>query len=305
MLFKRLRAARFLGGSLALALIGAAVFAVVAIAAPDKPANVQRAVVNEACLTAMRCSAGSSDVSWPVGQGGDVDGGRYSPLKQINQSNVKRLKVAWTFTSGTANGGNEDYPTIIGKNAYLTTAFGHVYKVNATTGEKLWSWNAFKSKNLGLVAFAGVHGFPNRGVTVAEGKVFAVTPNATMVALNDATGRVMWSRTQADPHFYSLSSPPAYWNGVLYYGSGGSEAGARGFVEARSAKTGKLIWRFYTVPPYGTDFMYQHHGGGAIWMAPTLDPKHNRLFVGVGNPSPDEYGGDRPGPTAGPTRPSR
>lgn len=294
MQLKRLRGLRLVGVSLVAAVAAAAIFAVVAMAAGDKKAASQRSTVTAACLTTMRCSANKADASWPNGQNGAVTGGRYSPLKQVNQSNVKRLKAAWTFKTNVL--GSEDYPTVIGNNAYVTTSYGNVYKLNASTGEKLWSWNAFKQQNLGLAAFAGVHGFPNRGVTVANGRVFAVTPNAVMVALNDATGRVIWSKPQADPHYYSLSSPPAYSNGVLYYGSGGSEAGARGFVEARSAKDGHLIWRTYTVPAYGHDFMYQHHGGGAVWMAPTLDPAHGVMYVGVGNPSPDEYGAARPGP---------
>lgn len=272
--------------------VAAAATAVVAVAAPQRPAAAARATVDTACLTTMRCSA-SRDVSWPT-SGGTLDNERYSPLRQINRANVKRLKVAWQFRTSVL--GSEDYPQIVGNTAYVTTSYGNVYALNATTGEKLWSWQAFKQTNIGLAAFAGVHGFPNRGVAVGGGHVFGVTPNAVLVSLNQDTGRVEWRRSLGNPHWLSESAAPVYYNNMVFVGSAGSESGARGFEAAYNATTGKLIWQHYTVPPFGSGWVTQHHGGGDVWMQPAIDTKRGLLFIGTGNPGEDAYGGHRPGP---------
>jgi alcohol dehydrogenase (cytochrome c) len=128
----------------------------------------------------------TADVGWSS-VNGMLDGQRYSPLTQIDTSSVKGLKVAWSFRAKTL--GSESYPVVIGRTAYVTTSFGNVYALDAVTGEKLWSANVGKQKNIGLAAFAAVHGFPNRGVAVGEGHVFVMTPNALLLSLNQRTGR--------------------------------------------------------------------------------------------------------------------
>src|SRR6478752_5069593 len=97
----------------------------------------------------------SEDVDWPY-VNGSLDGQRYSPLTQIDTSNVKGLKVAWRFRVKTL--GAENYPVIVGRTAYVTTTFGHVYALDAVTGKQLWSYDVGKQKNVGLAAQAAVHG---------------------------------------------------------------------------------------------------------------------------------------------------
>jgi alcohol dehydrogenase (cytochrome c) len=246
--------------------------------------------VSNRCLLTMRCNG---DYAWPSANG-SVEGGRYSPLAQINVQNVAHLRLAWKFTTPII--GAEDYPVIVNNVAYVTTAYAYVYALNASTGKLIWKWVPPAEITGGLVSAA--HGFPNRGVAVGDGNVYVLTPNAKLVALNAATGKLEWYKSLGDPKWLSESVAPVYYNGVLYIGSAGSESGARGFEEARNAKTGALLWQHYTVPPAGApgSWLYGHHGGGDVWMMPTLDPSLGLLYIGTGNPSPDLWGGNRPGP---------
>src|SRR6266446_1090067 len=241
-------------------------------------------------LVAPAGSAGQpgEDVDWPT-VNGTLDGQRYSPLTQIDRSNVKGLKVAWRFRVKTTLG-SENYPVVVGRTAYVTTSFGNVYALDAATGKKLWSANAGKQKNIGLAAFAAVHGFPNRGVAVGGGRVYGVTPNALLLAFNQANGRLQWKVSIGNPVYLSESAAPIYYNGMVFVGSAGGESGQRGFETAYDAKTGRQIWRHYIVPAPNAPGSYLkngHHGGGDIWMNPTIDPKTGRLYVATGNPGSD------------------
>lgn len=246
--------------------------------------------VSTSCLMSENCGG---TMAWPTGQG-TVTSGRYSPLSQINTANVSHLKVAWMVKTPII--GSETYPVVVNGVAYVTTAFAYVYAINAVTGKVLWTWKPPAEVTGGLVAAA--HGFPNRGVAVGEGNVYVLTPNAKLVAINAATGAMKWYKSLGNPKWLSESVDPLYYQGVLYLGSAGSESGARGFEEARNATTGALIWQHFTVPAAGApgSWLYGHHGGGDIWGTPTLDPQMGLMFIGVGNPSPDLYAGNRPGP---------
>jgi PQQ-dependent dehydrogenase (methanol/ethanol family) len=227
------------------------------------------------------------DADWPT-VSGTLDGQRYSPLTQIDTSNVKGLKVAWRFRVKTL--GTEDYPVIVGHTAYVTTTHGDIFALDAATGKKLWSFNTGKEKNIGLAAFAAVHGFPNRGVAVGDSRVYGVTPNALLLALDQATGKLQWKVSLGNPTFLSESAAPIFYNGMVFVGSAGGESGARGFEAAYNAKTGKQIWRHFTVPAPDVPGSYLkngHHGGGDVWMNPTIDPQANRLYIGTGNPGSD------------------
>jgi PQQ-dependent dehydrogenase (methanol/ethanol family) len=235
----------------------------------------------------------TEDVDWPH-VNGTLDGQRYSPLNQIDTSNVKELKVAWRFRVKTL--GSENYPVIVGRTAYVTTTYGHIYALDAATGKQLWSYNVGKQKNLGLAAQAAVHGFPNRGVAVGDGRVYGVTPNALLLALDQEKGRLLWKKSLGNPLFLSESAAPIFYNGMVYVGSAGSESGARGFEAAYDAKTGRQIWRHYTVPaPGARSWVKGNHGGGAVWMNPTIDPKTGLLYIATGNAGSDFDSRVRPG----------
>jgi alcohol dehydrogenase (cytochrome c) len=245
--------------------------------------------VSSACLLTESCDG---SIGWPSANG-PVTGGRYSVAAQINTSNVQGLKLAWTFKSGVPDG-TEDYPVVIGDVAYITTTFGDVYALSATTGKEIWEYQPPAS------AAKLDHGAPNRGVAVGNGSVYVLANTDQLIRLNAATGKLVWAQLvvpNAIKDGYSESVAPVYYDGVVYVGSAGGDSGVRGFIEAMNANTGALLWRFWTVPKDGTSWLKApgDHGGGTTWGIPTLDPAANRIFFGTGNPSPDFYAGDRPG----------
>jgi PQQ-dependent dehydrogenase (methanol/ethanol family) len=150
-----------------------------------------------------------------------------------------------------------------------------------------------------LAVAGGGGGVPtNRGVTVANGKVYIITFDDRLIALQAATGEMLWQTAVANANVgYSETSPPTYWHGMLFVGSAEGDAGERGFVAAFDAQTGKQLWRFYTVPAPGHGWMpgSGFHGGGDVWMPPTIDTTDGMLYFGTGNPSPDEMTSIRPG----------
>jgi alcohol dehydrogenase (cytochrome c) len=226
------------------------------------------------------------DVDWPT-VNGTLDGQRYSPLAQIDTSNVNRLKIAWRFRAKTP--GSENYPVVVGRTAYVTTSYGNVHALDAGTGKKLWSFNAGKQENVGLAALFAVHGFPNRGVAVGDGRVYTVTPNALLLALDQTTGRLKWKRSLGDPRHLSESAAPIYYQGMVFVGSAGAESGARGFEAAYDATTGRQIWRHYTIPPRNApgSWVKGNHGGGDVWMNPTIDTNAGRVYISTANPGSD------------------
>jgi alcohol dehydrogenase (cytochrome c) len=238
--------------------------------------------------------ATTKDVGWPH-VNGTLDGQRYSPLNQVNTSNVKRLNVAWSFRVKTL--GSENYPVIVDRTAYVTTTYGHIYALDAVTGKQRWSYNVGKQKNLGLAAQAAVHGFPNRGVAVGDGRVYGVTPNALLLALDQEKGRLLWKKSIGNPVFLSESAAPIFYDGMVFVGSAGSESGARGFEAAYDAKTGRQIWRHYTVPHPSApgSWVKGNHGGGGVWMNPTIDTKTGLLYIATGNAGSDFDARVRPG----------
>ena len=277
------RLSTFLGGAAGLALL------VTAGAGMAAAQSSQAGDVSTQCLLTEQCGG---SIAWPA-PNGPVTGGRYSVAAQINTSNVHNLKPAWTFKSGVP-GGTEDYPIVINGVAYITTEFGYVYALNAETGQQMWEYQP-------PAADAKLdHGAPNRGVAVGNGSVYVLANTDQLIRLNAATGKLIWAKgviPDAIPKGYSESVAPVYYDGVLYVGSAGGDSGVRGFIEAMNADTGALLWRFWTVPKAGTGWLKEpgNHGGGAVWGIPTLDPAANRVYFGVGNPSPDFYAGDRPG----------
>jgi alcohol dehydrogenase (cytochrome c) len=231
------------------------------------------AVLVVALLASASAGAQSGgDSHWPS-VNGTLDGQRYSPLTQIDTTNVNGLKVAWRFRVSTP--GTEAYPVVVGRTAYVTTTYGNVYALDAVTGKKLWSWNARKQQHIGI-AQAAVHGFPNRGVAVGGGHVYSVTPSALLVALDQSTGRLQWKVRLGDPAYLSESAAPVYADG---------------------GTNGKQIWRHYTIPPLNApgSWVKGHHGGGDVWMNPTIDTTAGRVYIAIGNPGSDFDPRARPG----------
>jgi PQQ-dependent dehydrogenase (methanol/ethanol family) len=241
---------------------------------------------------------------------------RFYPNKQINTSNVAKLHPAWIFQTEVKES-METSPIVVNGTMFATTSYSHVYAIDAKTGAELWH---FKPK-LGVIT-TYCCGPNNRGVAVADDKVFVATLDAKLVALDAKTGNVVWEQKLADPEDgYSETMAPTVVKGKVLIGTNGGEYGIRGFVRAYNAADGKLLWNFDTIPENsvgvwaardttGRDMHrdidtekaqlakigdpYKRLGGG-VWQNPAVDLATNRIYFVVGNPSPDLDGSLRPG----------
>jgi alcohol dehydrogenase (cytochrome c) len=233
-------------------------------------------------------TSGSTTVDWPV-VGGTQSNTRYSPLTQVNNSNVSKLGIAWDRSEGSNLSAWEDYPVVVGGTMYITTSADEVEALDAATGAVKWTYTP--KVNFYLAVAGGGGGVPiNRGVAVANGRVYLTTFDDQLVALQAATGEKLFETEIADPsQGYSETASPTVHGNTVYVGSAESDAGLRGFVAAYNATTGQREWRFYTVPAPGHGWVpaQGNHGGGDVWTAPTIDPATNTVYVGTGNPSPD------------------
>ncbi|HEX3209239.1 MAG TPA: PQQ-binding-like beta-propeller repeat protein, partial [Geminicoccaceae bacterium] len=261
---------------------------------------------------------------WPV-YGGDMSNTRYSASDQINAGNVQTLHLKWLFQTGVI-GSFETTPIVEDGVMYITTPYNHLFAIDARTGKELWSYE----HKLGTTIFCC--GPNNRGVALAGDKVYMATLDAALVALNKKTGDVVWETEIADPEFgYSETVAPTVYGNKVILGISGAEYGIRGFISAYDKDTGKLIWRWHTIPepnevmPDGTRGWYGTYsnladginplhrdiaaekaaaskypdawkrGGGSNWMTNAIDPERGLLFAAIGNPSPDLYSEIRPG----------
>src|SRR5271170_3824266 len=241
---------------------------------------------------------------------------RFHPAKQINTGNVKGLHVAWIFQTDILDT-LETSPIVVNGVMYVTTAFDHVYALNAKTGQQMWE---YKHKMGPITTYCC--GPNNRGVAVYGDNVYVATLDGKLVALNAKTGEVKWSKDVADPEKgYSETMAPTAVKDMILLGTNGGEYGIRGFVKAFDAKTGDLKWTFDTIPEdskgvwatkdaTGRDMhrdieaekaAYAKNGdpyktlGGGVWQNPSVDLATNRIYFVVGNPSPDLDGSIRPG----------
>jgi PQQ-dependent dehydrogenase (methanol/ethanol family) len=237
----------------------------------------------------------AAGMAWPV-FGGGTDNTRFSALSQVNAGNVTKLGVAWSKPLGQFSSLNESYPVMIGRSLYLTTSTDEVMAFDAATGARSWSY----APRVDFSLSRGVGGYGvtvNRGVAVSDGKVYLLTFDDKLRALSQATGEELWSTLVADAHTgaYETSAPTA-WQDLVFGGDSGSEDGVRGFVAAYHTADGSPAWRFWTVPAPGQGWVPKGpHGGGTIYMPPTIDTTTGQLYAGTGNPSPAIVGTSRPG----------
>jgi len=244
----------------------------------------------------------------PVGKdwvtnGGNLTNQRYSTLKQINTFNVKQLKGAW-MTRLKGSGFDAKYsfeasPLVKDGIIYVITGNDDVFALNAKTGEILWEYWSGISRKGPLCC-----GWANRGLAMGEGLLFFGQLDASVVALDMKTGKVVWKTPiEQYQNGYSITSAPLYYDGIVYSGISGGEYGVRGRLTALDAKTGAILWRSYTLPepgefgsdtwPSGTD--HAMRGGAPIWNTPALDPELGLVYFSTGNCAPNHDGSMREG----------
>jgi quinohemoprotein ethanol dehydrogenase len=246
---------------------------------------------------ALAAAAASGD-EW-LTYGRDYAETRFSPLDQIDASNVDRLGLAWYYDTGSLRG-LEATPLISDGVLYATTSWSNVLALDAASGELIWRWDSEADRVRGARACCDV---VNRGVALYEGKVFVGVIDGRLVALDATTGEPIWDvQTTPVDEPYTITGAPRVVAGKVVIGNGGAELGVRGFVSAYDADTGELAWRFYTVPgdpskPFESPAMeaaaetwtgewWTMGGGGTAWDAFAYDPEAKLLYVGTGNGSP-------------------
>jgi alcohol dehydrogenase (cytochrome c) len=237
---------------------------------------------------------------------GAYDGQRYSALDQINTENVRRLKPEWVFQCGAVGlqAGATTYafeaaPIVVDGVMYVTGWDGWCWALDAVTGQELWRYRHAIPFDVSLCC-----GNVNRGVAVAHGKVFYVTQNAHLIALDAANGKCVWDKVYGDVRAgESATVAPLIVKDKVIVGSSGGEFGVRGHLDAFDIDSGEHRWRCYTVPKPGepgsetwpADGEAWARGGANCWLTGTYDPELNLLYVGTGNPAPDFDGDVRPG----------
>ena len=266
------------------------------IAGPSLAEEAKPAARALTAVTPERLAKGTGDDSGWVMYGGSYDNSRYSPLADINRDNVKNLAPAWIFQTGIA-GQLEAAPIVADGVLYLTAAMNNLYALDARSGDILWHYEHQMPSDLRICC-----GPTNRGVAMAGNTLFMATLDARLVALDRASGKVLWNVVLDDyKNGHSATAAPLVIKDVVVIGSAGGEYGARGFIDAFDIKTGKRVWRTYTVPGAGEAGVESwagdswKTGGGPPWNTGTFDPTTNLLFWPTGNPSPDWNGDSRLG----------
>lgn len=240
--------------------------------------------------------------------GRDPGEARHSPLKQIDAANVKRLGLAWSADMETTRG-LEATPIVVNGVMYVTGAWSVVHAYDAATGKRLWRWDPEVAKEFGQKACCDV---VNRGVAVLGDNVYVATLDGRLAALNAKTGIPRWQVTTVDQtQPYTITGAPRIVKNKIIIGNGGAEYGVRGYFSAYDAATGKLAWRFYTVPgdpakgfespalekaaKTWTGQWWKYGGGGTVWDSFAYDPELDLLYAGVGNGSPWNWKTRSPG----------
>lgn len=273
----------------------------------------------------LRTGHAGDPSAWPT-YGGGLHHRRYSPLAQVDTTNVTALKPAWIYQTGVAET-LETTPLVVGREMYLTVPATPesqaVVKLDAASGREIWRTEIALDEEQAL-------GIPvNRGVSLYGDLVYLATVDARLAALDAETGRVVWQTRTADPNqgYTHTQAPLAYDGKVLIGSSGGTTLGIRGFVKAYEVSSGEHLWTWHSIPspaeggwwgewlehlPNRPDLDLNRdiareradsaqfadawrRGGGPVWMTPALDPGRGLLYISVGNPWPVFDGSVRPG----------
>ncbi|MGC4081557.1 MAG: PQQ-dependent dehydrogenase, methanol/ethanol family [Vicinamibacterales bacterium] len=248
---------------------------------------------------ALRAAAANGD-EW-LTYGRDYAETHYSPLDQINADNISRLGLAWAWDTEARDGGAlEATPLVSNGVMYGTLTWNEFFAIDARTGRYKWKWDpGVPQQHVRDICCGAV----NRGVALYKGRVYQGLLDGRLVALNQDTGKVIWQVQTVDKDTDTmLTAAIRVVKGKVIVGTSGADSGTRGYFSAYDADTGKLVWRFYTVPgdpskPFEhpeleaaaktwTGEWWKLGGGGTVWDAMAYDPDADLLYVGTGNGGP-------------------
>ena len=266
---------------------------------------------HQAPIDSIRALAANADTANWLLHGRTYDEQRFSPLKKINADNVGKLGPAWIYETGTKRG-LESTPIVVDGVLYATGTWSVVYALDAASGRELWRYDPKVPRAKGRDGCCDV---VNRGVAVWKDRVYFGSFDGRLICLDRATGQPKWEVLTVDPKKpYTITGAPRVVKDLVFIGNGGAEFGVRGYVSAYDAKTGKLRWRFYTVPAshdgphehpelheaaqtWSPDSLWESGLGGTVWDSMAYDPVLDLLYVGVGNAS--VYDRDKRSPGGG------
>ncbi len=236
--------------------------------------------------------------TWPT-YNGDYSGRRYSPLRQIQASNLGSLAVTWMYRvrlpaqRGIGTVQIKSTPLEVNGILYFTVP-DHVYAIDARTGDELWHYDWMDQ---------GGHLIGNRGVGMYGSWLYFMAPDGWFISLNARDGKERWRKKVADEkmQYFTTMAPMVVGNHILV-GVGGDAMDVPGYLEARDPETGDLQWRWNSEPRPGEpgaetwpNKAAMEHGGGMTWLPGTYDPELNLIYWGTGNPNPVYAGQGRPG----------
>lgn len=228
---------------------------------------------------------------------------RFSPLDQVNKATVSKLGLAWSYDLDTHRG-QESTPLAVDGVLYTTSAWSKVQAFDGVTGRLLWQFDPHVPGTTGAKACCDVI---NRGAAYWDGKVYVGTLDGRLIAIDAKSGKQVWSTLTVDQSKnYTITGAPRIVKGLVIIGNGGGEYDVRGYISAYNAETGKLVWRFYTVPgkPRHPDGVSSDNvlaeiasrtwspdtwkltdgaGGGTVWDSMAYDPHLDLLYFGIGN----------------------
>jgi quinohemoprotein ethanol dehydrogenase len=257
-------------------------------------------LIDDAVLKSTGTAADPYPGSW-LSYGKTQNETRYSPLKQLDASNVGRLGLAWTYVIGAGGGNQEGTPLMWNNTVYGITTWSVVYAVDARSGKEIWRWDPEINQSTNRQRICC--GIVNRGIALYNGTIIAPTLDGRLTALDALTGKPVWeTRVAYWSDDYTITMAPRIAGGKVIVGLSGGDRPTRGQFAAFDAKTGRFAWRFYTVPgdpsqpfeneamraaakTWGGDF-YKRGGGGAVWDGIAYDPETNLVYVGTGNAEP-------------------
>jgi quinohemoprotein ethanol dehydrogenase len=225
--------------------------------------------------------------------GGDWRQSYYSPLAIISRSNIGALGYAWSYDLETTLG-LEATPVVVDGVMYASAPWGFVHAVDARTGKRLWRFNPHVDASIASKVCCGV---VNRGLAVAQGRVFVASTDGRLFSLDAKTGKVFWQMDTIVDHSrgYSVTGGVLLTKDSVVIGNSGADLDARGYVSAYAIRDGRLRWRFFTVPAsaqgpfehaelkaaartWDANSRWEVGLGGTVWNGMAYDPNLHDLF---------------------------